>query len=92
MTEELVITYPPPESLSDADFERMMLTRAGYTAMRDTRIEREKSAPRIGEMAPGFTLERLSATGKRTGKRTGKTFRLSQARGRPVALIFGSYT
>ena len=88
MTEELVITYPPPESLSDADFERMMLTRAGYTAMRDTRIEREKSAARIGEMAPGFTLERLSATGKRTGK----TFRLSQARGRPVALIFGSYT
>ena len=88
MTEELVITYPPPESLSDADFERMMLTRAGYTAMRDTRIEREKSAPRIGEMAPGFTLERLSATGKRTGK----TFRLSQPRGRPVSLIFGSYT
>ena len=88
MTEDLVITYPPPESLSDADLERMMLTRAGYTAMRDARKERERTAPRVGTMAPDFTLQRLSATGKRTAK----TFRLSQARGRPVALIFGSYT
>jgi hypothetical protein len=88
MTEELVITYPPPELLSDADFERMMLNRTAYTAMRDARIEREKIAPRIGEIAPDSTLERLSATGKRTGE----TFQLSQARGRPVALIFGSYT
>ncbi len=88
MTEDLVITYPPPESLSDADFERMMLNRADYTAMRDARVEREKTAPRIGDPAPDFTLERLSAKGKRTGE----TFRLSQSRGRPVALIFGSYT
>jgi hypothetical protein len=45
MTEDLVITYPPPESLSDADLERMMLIRAGYTAMRDARKERERTAP-----------------------------------------------
>ena len=88
MTEDLVITYPPPESLSDADFERMMLNREDYTAMRDARIEREKLAPRIGDMAPDFTIERLSADGKRDGE----TFQLSQTRGRPVALIFGSYT
>jgi hypothetical protein len=88
MNEDLVITYPPPESLNDADFERMMLSRAAYTAMRDARVEREKVAPRIGEAAPDFTLERLSATGKRSAE----TFQLSQARGRPVALIFGSYT
>ena len=88
MTEDLVITYPPPESLSDADFARMMLNRADYTAMRDARIEREKAAPRIADTAPDFTLERLSADGKRSGE----VFRLSQFRGRPVALIFGSYT
>ena len=88
MTEDLVITYPPPESLSDADFERMMLNREDYTAMRDARVEREKLAPRIGDMAPDFTIERLSADGKRGGE----TFQLSQTRGRPVALIFGSYT
>ena len=88
MTEELIITYPPPEDLSDADFERMMLNREDYTAMRDARVEREKSAPRVGELAPDFTLERLSADGKRTGD----AFQLSQTRGRHVALIFGSYT
>ena len=66
----------------------MMLNREDYTAMRDARVEREKLAPRIGDMAPDFTIERLSADGKRGGE----TFQLSQNRGRPVALIFGSYT
>jgi len=88
MNEELGITYPPPESLSDADLERMMLSREGYTAMRDARVEREKIAPRPGDTAPDFTLEYLSADGKRSGE----MFQLSQTRGRPVALIFGSYT
>jgi len=88
MTEDLIITYPPPESLSDADYERMMLNRADYTAMRDARVEREKIAPRVGDLAPDFTIERLSAGGKRTGE----MFQLSENRGRPVALIFGSYT
>ena len=88
MTEELVITYPPPESLSEEDFERMMLTREAYTAMRDARIAREHHAPKVGETAPDFQIERLGADGARGGD----LLQLSETRGRPVALIFGSYT
>lgn len=88
MSEELVISYPPPEQLTDADFERMLLTRDSYTAMRNERVERERNAPRVGAPAPDFTVERLSADGKRSGA----YFQLSETKGRPVALIFGSYT
>ncbi len=88
MTDELVITYPPPEELEDSDFARMLLTRESYTAMRDERVVRERHAPQRGAMAPDFTVERLSP--ERT--RTGEMFQLSKTRGRPVALIFGSYT
>jgi hypothetical protein len=88
MIEDLVISYPPPEALTDADFERMLLTRDTYTAMRDERVERERHAPKVGVAAPDFSVERLSAEGKRSGE----YFTLSETQGRPVALIFGSYT
>lgn len=88
MSEELVISYPPPEQLSDADLERMMLTRHRYKEMRDERIERERHAPRVGEMAPDFTIQRLSSNNNNDSA----SFTLSKTRGRPVALIFGSYT
>ncbi len=88
MNEDLVITYPPPEKLTDADFERMLLTRESYTAMRNERVERERHAPKVGFAAPDFRVERLSSDGKRSGE----YFKLSETRGRPVALIFGSYT
>ena len=88
MTEDLVITYPPPETLDEADFERMMLTREAYTAMREARIARERHAPKVGELAPDFRIARLSADGTHGGE----PFQLSHTRGRPVALIFGSYT
>ena len=51
-------------------------------------VAREKHAPPEGSEAPDFEIERLSPEGKRTGE----MFRLSAMRGRPVALIFGSYT
>ena len=88
MSEELVISYPPPDALTEADFERMLLTRETYTAMRDARVERERHAPQVGAPAPDFTVERLSADGMRSGE----FLTLSQTQGRPVALIFGSYT
>jgi len=88
MSDELVITYPPPDALSDADFESMMLTREAYTAMREARVERERRAPKIGAPAPDFRVERLAADGTRSGE----YFQLSETRGRPTALIFGSYT
>lgn len=84
----LEISYVPHEQLSDADIAARNLTREQYIAMRASRIERERHAPKVGEMAPDFEIERLSADGKQTGE----MFRLSGTRGRPVALILGSYT
>lgn len=49
---------------------------------------RQVNAPEVGKPAPDFEIEELDAHGKRTGK----LFRLSSARGKPVALVFGSYT
>ena len=49
---------------------------------------REAGAPQVGSLAPDFSLERLDAKGVRTGERE----RISEYRGRPVALVFGSYT
>jgi len=52
------------------------------------RREREERSPRPGTTAPDFELELLSPRGQRTGE----TRRLSDHRGRPVGLIFGSFT
>ena len=63
------ISYPadwrdiPPEQ-----FKKMLLTPEQYTVMRAERLAREEMAPEVGQMAPDFTLERLSAAGKRTGE------------------------
>jgi hypothetical protein len=56
--------------------------------MRAERLAREAAAPAVGQAAPEFRLERLSAVGKRTGEMV----QLSQSLGRPVGLIFGSFT
>ncbi len=66
----------------------MNISREDYARMRAERVERERQAPAVGTPAPDFMVERLSLTGNRTGK----MFRLSSTRGKPVALIFGSYT
>lgn len=52
------------------------------------RIRQDLSAPKEGQPAPDFTVERLGTNGKRTGKMI-NLFSLS---GKPVALLFGSYT
>ena len=57
-------------------------------AFRAERAEWNKGAPNVGSEAPDFEVERLDAEGRRTGE----MFRLSSARGRPVALVMGSYT
>lgn len=47
-------------------------------------LVRDESGPRVGEMAPDFSLKRLGSQ---------ERVRLSDYRGRrPVALAFGSYT
>ncbi len=73
----------PPER-----WAKMMMTPEQYTAMRAERLARERSAPGVGDPAPDFEIERLSPQGKRMGE----MFRLSACRGRPVGVVFGSYT
>jgi len=87
MTEE--ISYPEDwRDIPKHAWEYMGLTPEEYQAMRTDRLVREKCAPKPGELAPDFSLERLSDTGQRTGENV----ELSSLRGIPVALLFGSYT
>ena len=75
-------------TISDEELEFRGRTREGMRQSWLARIERDKDSPRIGDEAPEFELERLSPAGMRTGDR----LRLSALRGRPVGLIFGSFT
>ena len=59
-----------------------------FDAMMAQNKARQGSVPQVGAMAPDFTIERLS----RDRKRTGEYVTLSELRGKPVALGFGSYT
>jgi len=80
-----------PENPADLPPERrknMNMTDAEYIAMRAHKLAREANVPQVGSSAPDFEIERLSPTGARTGE----MLRLSETRGRPVALVFGSYT
>tara|TARA_B100002003_G_scaffold221752_1_gene225036 strand:- start:369 stop:668 length:300 start_codon:yes stop_codon:yes gene_type:complete len=87
------ISYPADwREIPAEQFEKMLLTPAQYTAMRAERLAREESAPQVGQMAPDFTLERLSAEGKRSGEMVSLSDNFSPTGGRPVGLIFGSYT
>ena len=60
------------------------MTGERFAQLREAMAQREESAPAVGDEAPEFELPVLD------GK--GATVRLSELRGRPVALIFGSYT
>ena len=52
------------------------------------RIRRDQGTPREGTPAPEFTVARLDPKGQRTGE----MFTLSSIFGKPIALLFGSYT
>ncbi len=60
------------------------MTGERFAQLREAMAKREESAPTVGDEAPDFELPVLD------GK--GATVRLSELRGKPVALIFGSYT
>ena len=60
------------------------MTGRRFAQLQEAMAKREKHAPKVGDEAPEFELPVLD------GK--GATVRLSELRGRPVALIFGSYT
>ena len=74
--------------LSDEELAFRGWTREGYRKRWAEREELDKTSPQIGDEAPDFELERLSPEGQRTGV----NLRLSSLRGKPVGLIFGSFT
>ena len=59
-----------------------------FDAMMEQQKARQSGALKTGDDAPDFEIERLD----RWRKRTGEFVKLSNLRGRPVALAFGSYT
>ncbi len=65
-------------AISEAEFDAHMAKQQA----------REAIVPKVGELAPDFVAERLD----RHRKRTGETVRLSDLRGKPAAIAFGSYT
>ena len=75
-------------SISDDELEFRGLTREGMRERFLDRMERDKHSPKVGEVAPDFELELLSPTGQRTDEHLS----LSSLRGKPVGLIFGSFT
>ncbi len=60
------------------------MTGERFAQLREAMARREERAPKVGDEAPDFELPVLD------GK--GTTVRLAELRGKPVALIFGSYT
>lgn len=60
------------------------MTGERFAQLREALARRDERAPKVGEEAPDFHLPLLHGNGA--------TVRLSDQRGKPVALIFGSYT
>lgn len=52
------------------------------------RIRHDIAAPKKNDIAPDFSVERLD----RNGLRSGDMVSLSSFSGKPIALLFGSYT
>lgn len=71
------------DQLERAHHDPSPMTGERLAMIRDAMKKRDEFAPKAGDEAPDFSLPRLSADGE---------VRLSDLRGKPVALIFGSYT
>ena len=75
-------------AISDQELEFRGWTREGMRERYLGRLEGDKHSPKVGEAAPDFELKLLDAAGKLTDDRLS----LSSLRGKPVGLIFGSFT
>lgn len=76
------------DKITSEQWKQMGTTREQLEESSKKRQKREDNAPVVGDKAPDFELKRLSDNGKITEDRV----RLSDLRGKPVALVFGSYT
>ena len=77
-----------PENIPPEIWKQMNITKERFVEVMAEMEEREKHAPSVGSLAPDFELKRLDEKGVLTEQ----TLRLAGLRGRPVALVFGSYT
>jgi hypothetical protein len=77
-----------PDKIPDHVWKQMNITRERFTEIRAEMEQRETSAPQPGSEAPDCALRRLSRDRKLGSER----IRLADLRGRPVGLVFGSYT
>jgi hypothetical protein len=59
-----------------------------FDANWEYQVKRQSRVPQPGEIAPDFELDLLDKDRKRTGKKV----QLNALRGKPVALVFASYT
>ena len=64
------------------------ISEAAFEAHMAEEKAREAIVPKVGSMAPDFVADVLG----RDRKRTGEQVRLSALRGKPVGIVFGSYT
>lgn len=64
------------------------ITEEQFEAQMAAEKAREAAVPRVGSEAPDFAADVLD----RQRKRTGEQVHLSDLRGHPVGLIFGSFT
>lgn len=89
MAEQNQLILPEPmEHLTDEEWEDAGFTRAQFENRWRARLERDRFSPKTGSPAPDFILEVLTSEGKRSGE----LFQLSSLFGRPIGLVFGSYT
>lgn len=81
--------FPRPDldTAPDGVFESLDTTREAMRAVYAMQDAADAAAPKVGDLAPDFALATLLAD-----RSLGPARRLSGLRGRPVALIFGSYT
>ncbi|MAF49353.1 MAG: hypothetical protein QGH73_02435 [Rhodospirillales bacterium] len=78
----------PPEERRKIWLEISDITGEELDQMFADQKARQVRVPAVGEPAPDFEAELID----RNRKRTGETVKLSALRGKPVALVFGSYT
>ena len=76
---------PPP---SKRYWEKWHISKDEYDQYIEAKKIRDKSVPKVGSIAPDFNLEKLNEKGQRTGV----MFQLSSTIGKPVAIVFGSFT
>ena len=62
------MAMPDPDQIPEAIWSKMNISREAFKELQARMIEREKTAPAVGSLAPDFELERLSVEGDRMGQ------------------------